>query len=104
MIEIVRDCCCALGIISLLVLFYHYHRSLLQCQRALRHIILTHERHQNDFEHHASQITKYIAHAETQQEQGLDTHPHPPTHTHTCLLYTSPSPRDGLLSRMPSSA
>ena len=25
-------------------------------------------------------------------------------HTHTCLLYTSPSPRDGLLSRMPSSA
>ena len=33
------------------------------------------------------------------------------THTHctfgnynSCLLYTSPSPRDGLLSRMPSSA
>ena len=25
-------------------------------------------------------------------------------HDHTCLLYTSPSPRDGLLSRMPSSA
>ena len=26
-------------------------------------------------------------------------------HTHnSCLLYTSPSPRDGLLSRMPSSA
>ena len=24
--------------------------------------------------------------------------------THLCLLYTSPSPRDGLLSRMPSSA
>ena len=24
--------------------------------------------------------------------------------THDCLLYTSPSPRDGLLSRMPSSA
>ena len=24
--------------------------------------------------------------------------------TVTCLLYTSPSPRDGLLSRMPSSA
>ena len=23
---------------------------------------------------------------------------------HTCLLYTSPSPRDGLLARMPSSA
>ena len=26
------------------------------------------------------------------------------TYTDTCLLYTSPSPRDGLLSRMPSSA
>ena len=25
-------------------------------------------------------------------------------HPYTCLLYTSPSPRDGLLSRMPSSA
>ena len=25
-------------------------------------------------------------------------------HTYPCLLYTSPSPRDGLLSRMPSSA
>ena len=27
-----------------------------------------------------------------------------PWHNTTCLLYTSPSPRDGLLSRMPSSA
>eukprot|EP01016_Furgasonia_blochmanni_P053780 TRINITY_DN8759_c0_g1_i1.p2 TRINITY_DN8759_c0_g1~~TRINITY_DN8759_c0_g1_i1.p2 ORF type:complete len:100 (+),score=28.06 TRINITY_DN8759_c0_g1_i1:64-363(+) len=27
-----------------------------------------------------------------------------PTKKSTCLLYTSPSPRDGLLSRMPSSA
>ena len=26
------------------------------------------------------------------------------TNTDSCLLYTSPSPRDGLLSRMPSSA
>ena len=25
-------------------------------------------------------------------------------HRNVCLLYTSPSPRDGLLSRMPSSA
>ena len=25
-------------------------------------------------------------------------------HNQNCLLYTSPSPRDGLLSRMPSSA
>ena len=27
-----------------------------------------------------------------------------PELAHACLLYTSPSPRDGLLSRMPSSA
>ena len=27
-----------------------------------------------------------------------------PAYYYTCLLYTSPSPRDGLLSRMPSSA
>ena len=27
-----------------------------------------------------------------------------PTDYKNCLLYTSPSPRDGLLSRMPSSA
>ena len=27
-----------------------------------------------------------------------------PLGIYTCLLYTSPSPRDGLLSRMPSSA
>ena len=28
----------------------------------------------------------------------------PHVHLDVCLLYTSPSPRDGLLSRMPSSA
>ena len=30
--------------------------------------------------------------------------PNPAAEFNTCLLYTSPSPRDGLLSRMPSSA
>ena len=34
---------------------------------------------------------------------GKDNGP-PGNRTSTCLLYTSPSPRDGLLSRMPSSA
>ena len=34
-----------------------------------------------------------------QRKAGWDTHGLP-----VCLLYTSPSPRDGLLSRMPSSA
>ena len=30
--------------------------------------------------------------------------PGPKVDSYICLLYTSPSPRDGLLSRMPSSA
>ena len=29
---------------------------------------------------------------------------HPPTQEEACLLYTSPSPRDATLTRMPSSA
>ena len=33
-----------------------------------------------------------------------DISPKAKTHILICLLYTSPSPRDGLLSRMPSSA
>ena len=36
-------------------------------------------------------------HMDLEQERGI-------TITSACLLYTSPSPRDGLLSRMPSSA
>ena len=39
---------------------------------------------------------------------SLEAHPQPSVvevgKTKICLLYTSPSPRDGLLSRMPSSA
>ena len=35
---------------------------------------------------------KFVTESDTQDE------------TYHCLLYTSPSPRDGLLSRMPSSA
>src|SRR5680860_1294328 len=31
-------------------------------------------------------------------------YPYQSVHNDICLLYTSPSPRDGLLSRMPSSA
>ena len=38
---------------------------------------------------------------------GFEAHeqtPYKRTYVSNCLLYTSPSPRDGLLSRMPSSA
>ena len=37
-------------------------------------------------------------------ERGLKIAANAPQTHPTCLLYTSPSPRDGLLSRMPSSA
>ena len=38
-----------------------------------------------------------------EMEKKVNPHMQKP-HINTCLLYTSPSPRDGLLSRMPSSA
>ena len=44
-------------------------------------------------------ITIQIAHVEYETENRHYAHVDMP-----CLLYTSPSPRDGLLSRMPSSA
>ena len=37
-------------------------------------------------------------------KKGFNPVPHFPARSMGCLLYTSPSPRDGLLSRMPSSA
>ena len=40
----------------------------------------------------------------TRTVAGPDTTPYTPAQHSTCLLYTYPSPRDGLLSRMPSSA
>ena len=39
-----------------------------------------------------------------QQYLGADLHEKLKADISGCLLYTSPSPRDGLLSRMPSSA
>ena len=59
------------------------------------------------FIHHMAVLPEFrrkkIGHALAQtaiqkiREQGIDK-------THICLLYTSPSPRDATLSRMPSSA
>ena len=41
--------------------------------------------------------------AEIERAKSVEAAPEPETLS-SCLLYTSPSPRDGLLSRMPSSA
>ena len=45
-----------------------------------------------------------IGHDDTRHEWGSVTTYSPSDKLVFCLLYTSPSPRDGLLSRMPSSA
>ena len=42
---------------------------------------------------------EFVEIAETAKQDFIDL-----MEINTCLLYTSPSPRDGLLSRMPSSA
>ena len=53
-------------------------------------------------------ISRYMERAETTARlidvgYRMSLFPNPNGHNN-CLLYTSPSPRDGLLSRMPSSA
>ena len=45
-------------------------------------------------------LAGYEVFCQLRQEQGLSL----PTNLYTCLLYTSPSPRDLSTSRMPSSA
>ena len=51
------------------------------------------EHHDTGVEHQAEMTTGYVLLSKTIKQL-----------CYTCLLYTSPSPRDGLLSRMPSSA
>ena len=46
----------------------------------------------------------YKAYKEQQAAAATNAVPSPVNNPYGCLLYTSPSPRDGLLSRMPSSA
>ncbi len=50
---------------------------------------------------------RYLKYRDAWRKAGPDWHPDFPLNIIfdlVCLLYTSPSPRDGLLSRMPSSA
>ena len=48
----------------------------------------------------AEKIAQVLSGVNAQTKRGT----FPYVQMHICLLYTSPSPRDGLLSRMPSSA
>ena len=47
---------------------------------------------------------KFIVYQGEEKDKLVDVMRHGINSEKTCLLYTSPSPRDGLLSRMPSSA
>ena len=62
----------------------------------------------NIYLEHAAKIIRHDMHSgiNTYLPRGIKSLNRRLTHEpkHTCLLYTSPSPRDGLLSRMPSSA
>ena len=49
-------------------------------------------------------INDYIDSKEESEKTGLGFVQSEDEQLKVCLLYTSPSPRDGLLSRMPSSA
>ena len=51
-----------------------------------------------------SSCYRYWGHYTDADGTPVDLDAHMRDHAHVCLLYTSPSPRDGLLSRMPSSA
>ena len=51
------------------------------------------------------EVTKVLANEEIDEQFDLEYHTkHVDTIFQSCLLYTSPSPRDATLSRMPSSA
>ena len=60
-------------------------------------------RHMAFVEDHWFQFT-LLGHDLPELWLGADWDAQPDWELDTCLLYTSPSPRDGLLSRMPSSA
>ena len=59
-----------------------------------------HEGHDDHSEH----STKVDDHSDHEGHDDHSDHSGHDDHAEGCLLYTSPSPRDGLLSRMPSSA
>ena len=49
-------------------------------------------------------LESYVPYSKKSMDIFLNKKPDHYCSLNTCLLYTSPSPRDGLLSRMPSSA
>ena len=63
-------------------------------------------RHPNLVEFYDLIYHKHLAYFTMEYVDGISLRKHVSAdpRDHSCLLYTSPSPRDGLLSRMPSSA
>ena len=58
----------------------------------------------DDYVRRVTQLKSEAAWQRVVMRRGLQRKPVLAADTTVCLLYTSPSPRDGLLSRMPSSA
>ena len=70
--------------------------NILDCQYKTLGTIVTHRLQVGCLEHTHAPLPPLLF--------PFSRHDYSAARTHACLLYTSPSPRDGLLSRMPSSA
>ena len=89
------------------VAFYEYHRWAMDPRQAITQYVVEGLQAQSLFKsvavHERGSEAAYVLSGNIERleevDQGRDVRA-----VCTCLLYTSPSPRDGLLSRMPSSA
>ena len=85
----------------------HAHIHTHACMHTHTHTLTCVCTHTNTHTHtHTHTHTRTCMHTNTHMHACICTRTHTHTHTHicTCLLYTSPSPRDCIVSRMPSSA
>ena len=78
------------------------YQSIAETQAQVDKALIEHEKHLNKVDHDHSQCSQLFV-AQTRLEQQMQK-VRAKQENKGCLLYTSPSPRDGLLSRMPSSA
>ena len=104
----------AFGIIFCVIYFFIYHSVLLgklhrqkKEIKRLNKLVETHKEADVVTDERKSELNQIVASVHDSVDDQDDLEPpdlHKEEDLKTCLLYTSPSPRDGLLSRMPSSA